>query len=338
MSSNKKEKIIKALKLFKQKYEKGEIVSSKKYQKRLVLESIEHFIKETEKYEAKELVSPYKKIFIILPANVPTEFFEFIPILLSYNAFFFFKLPKRNRVFIKSFFEILNFNNIKAEYLSHKKTLKEAKNFDFIIGSGSSGLEDSLKDLRKPYRFFGPKFSFAIMKNFSEKDLKSVLKDFLSFDTEGCLSARFLFTKFDLDLKLIKKIIRNIRKELYPQKDFDPYLFDYYNAINLYYSKDSLILKREAIFKVNEFPKYFPPRTLFVKRYEKEIEIIDFLIGAKNSVQAILNKDGSKSDFFIKNTSVSLFLPFRRAQFPPFGWFFERELKLEDFFQFKHYP
>ncbi len=332
MSLNKKEKTLKALKLFRQRYEEGKIVSSKKYQKKLVLESIEHFIKETKNYEVKELVSSYKKIFIILPANVPTEFFEFIPILLSYNAFFFFKLPKRNRIFIKSFFEILNFNNIKAEYLSHKKTLKEAKNFDFIIGSGSSGLEDFLKYLNKPYRYFGPKFSFAIMEKFSEKDLKSVVKDFLSFDTEGCLSVRFLFTKFDLDLKFLKEMIESIRKELYPQKDFDPYLFDYYNAVNHYYSKEGLILKREAVFKVNEFPKYFPQRTLFVKKYEKETEIIDFLEEAKNSVQAILNKDGSESDFFIKNTSVSLFLPSGRAQFPPLGWLFERGLKLDNFF------
>ncbi len=327
-----KDKFLKAIEIFKEKYEKGEIISEKKYQKNLIIKSLIHFKSETEKLKLKKLSSHYKKIFIILPANVPTEFLEFIPIFLSYNSEFFIKLPLRNRFFVKKFFDILDLKNIKAEYLSHRETLKKIQDYDFIVASGSSELENIIHFSRKPYKFFGPKFTFAILERFSEENIERILEDFLSFDTEGCLSVRFIFTKFNISKKFLLKTLKKLRREYYPQRDFNKKLFQYYNAINMYYTKDYIITKTEAIMEVEKMPLYFPQRTLFIHKFKDYDEIINFLGIAKNSVQGIANEKGEKIKFFEDNTSVSIFFKYGNSQFPPLGWFFERGTTLLNFF------
>ncbi len=335
MSSDKKNRILTTLEFFEREFMEGKIVSERKYQKKLIIESFKHFKEEIKRLNVKKHVTEHKSVFIILPANVPTEFLEFIPLIISYDMDFFFKLPKRNRKFTGRFFELLSLDNVKAEYLNHEETIKRAKSFDYIVASGSSDLENILKKTGKPYRFFGPKFSFAIMENHNREDMKKVLKDFLSFDTEGCLSVRFLFTRSDLIFEDLKILTEEISRDFYPQIDFDEKLFEYYNRINIYYSQEFLLRKREAIIKINEFPLYFPQRTLFIFKYDSFAEIIDFLQESRNSVQAIITKAGKEIDFFKKKTSVSLFLPYGKAQFPPLGWFFERRLNVSNFFNHK---
>ncbi len=335
MSLDKKSRILTSLEFFEKEFREGRIVSERKYQRKLIIESLKYFKEEIKKLKVKKYTTEYKSVFIILPANVATEFLEFIPLIISYDIDFFLKLPKRNRKFIGRFFDLLSLENVKAEYLSHEETIKRAKKFDFIVASGSSDLENILKEIGKPYQFFGPKFSFALMENYNKKDIKNILKDFLSYDTEGCLSVRFLFIKTDLMLEDLNSLIDETSRDFYPQIDFDEKLFEYYNLVNLYYSQEYLLRKKEAIIKVNEFPLYFPQRTLFVFKYNSFTEIIDFLKESRNSVQAIITKDGKEIDFFKKNTSVSLFLPYGKAQFPPLGWFFERKLNVSNFFNHK---
>ncbi len=333
MSLNRYERFLKTLSVFGKKQMKGEIIDKSIYQFKLLSSILKYYETELGKIHPKKLKSKYKSVFIFLPSNIPIEFLQFMFLIYSYDLEIFFKLPSRDSGFIKSFFNLLNDNKIKAGYLTHEESIKKGKKYDFIIGSGSTELETVLKNLNRPYRFFGPKFSFAILEDKNEENIDNIIKDFLSFDTEGCLSTRFVFTVEDIGLDTIRDSIKRNKTDFYPQKSFKKEVFDYYNQINLFYSNESFIGECEAVFKIERMPEYFPQRTLFIKKVKNYDDILDFLEDSANSVQSITTAHGRNIDTFIKNSSVSIFLPFGKSQFPPVSWLFERGLNINNFFQ-----
>jgi len=328
-----KHKYIKSLDKFRKQYIKGNIVSTKKYQKSILSSILKYMITDLKKTPLPKLKTEFKDIFIFLPSNIPLTAFQLMPLIISYDLNAYFKLPSRDESFFPSFLDILNSKKITAKYLTHSQSIKTAKKFDFIIGAGKSKLFDILKSIGKPFKFFGPKFSVAILKKFQENDTKKIIKDFLSFDTEGCLSVRFLFTFERLDFKYLNSIIKKQSIEYHPQESFNPFAYEYYNNINIFYSNKSIKNKSEAIFSVNNLPEFYPQRTLFIKTVSSYEEIINFLSEANDSVQGIINKKGKPIQKLNENTSVSIFLSFGKSQFPPVDWLFEKNLNIKNFFK-----
>jgi len=335
MFSDRYNNFLKNLSEFKTEYINGNIVKKEFYQYELLSSILNYYENQFNEKEIDRLRSKYNSLFIFLPSNIPVEFIQFMLLIFSYDFKVFYKLPSRDNGFIKKFFDILKDEKIKAGFLEHKDSIKTAKNYDFIIGSGSVKLENVLKSLLKPYRFFGPKFSFAILKENSRRDMNNIIGDFLSFDTEGCLSTRYLFTFEDPDFINIKNSIEKLKLIYYPQKTFNRETFHYYNEINLYYSKRYILNKSEAVFEVDEIPEFFPQRTLFIKKIKKYEDIIKFLGDSIRSVQSITTKNGEKLEYFEKNSSVSIFLPYGKSQFPPINWSFEKGLNINNFFENK---
>jgi hypothetical protein len=337
MFSDRYENFLNCLSIFKKSYINGDIIDKNFYQYELLSSILNYYEYEFNKYikEIGKLRSKYKSLFIFLPSNIPVEFLQFILLIFSYDFKVFFKLPSREKSFIKKFFNILKDKKIVADFLEHDISIKKAKKYDFIIGSGSVKLGNILKNLNRSYRFFGPKFSFAVLKENNPKYIDNIISDYLSFDTEGCLSTRFLFSFEQLDFNYIKNSVKNLKKLYYPQKTFNKNVFYYYNEINRYYSKKHILTETEAVFEVKDKPVFFPQRTLFIKQIKKYEDIIEFLGNSIYSVQSITTETGKNIKYLEENSSASIFLPFGKSQFPPIEWMFEKGLNINNFFKNK---
>ena len=323
----------KALKELIKQLEKGNRISEKEYQRKLFKDVLTYTAKGLEEIRVPILSAPYKRVFVILPSNVPHIGIQLLPLLEAYRLEVFFKLPSREKLFMKNFLQLLRWEKFEADYLSYGETLKKIREYDFVVAFGSSAVERFLKAAGKPYRFFGPKFSFAFAERLSSGDLYGIMADFLSFDTEGCLSTRFLFVKEEPELGMLEESLEKAAALYPPQNTFDVDLFYYYSRVNLYFSKKHLISDSEAVFFVERMPEYFPPRTLFLVKIDSMEDVVEFLGDAVESVQAITTSDGKAIPFFESKTSVSLFLKFGRSQFPPIFWLFEKGVTLENFFE-----
>ncbi len=318
-----------ALRKLVEEWGAGRVRFQKEYQKELLREVLLFTAQQLENFTVPSLNCPYRRVFVLLPSNVPHIALQLLPLIASYRLETFFKLPSGERLFMKEFLRLLDEPSLQAGYLDREETARAAAGYDFLIGFGSSQLEEFLKNTGKPFRFFGPRFSFAYLQEGEE--LGPALEDGLSFDTEGCLSTRFIFVKGKVDMEHLYTLLQKAASKLPPQSSFNFELFDYYNRVNLYYADEYALTADAAVIKVRDFPEFFPPRTLFIVEVKGPEQVLEFLGERANSVQAVTTPSGRKEGAFEK-TSASLFLPCGRSQFPPLGWMFEKGLSVENFF------
>ncbi len=305
--------------------EKGEEVSDRGYQKKLLKEILLYTASELEKLKMDRFKGP-QKVFVFLPENVPVIPFQLLTLIETYSLEVLFKAPSSERLFYEILSKEMGLNFI---WTDHEIALKKAKEFDFIIGFGEEGLGKILKNLGKPYRFFGPKFSIGVINGKNQDELNKVLLDSLSFDGEACLSPVFLFLR-DIELEVLWEMMGEASRKRPPQKSFNKYALQYAASFLLYYSKDFKINKDRALFLVDKFPKFIPQRTIFVVKANTQEEILNFLGDKAQKVQGIITM--KRPELLFSETSVSIVLPPGSSQFPSLTWFFRRGITMENFF------
>ncbi len=309
----------------------------KEYNYSLVKKIVEKYYESFKRLKLRRKKNIFNKILVILPKNVPVVPLQLSPIIFSYpDSHFFFKLPKKrwktSALIIKTLF---NIEYVDYSPLSHKETEKLLKEFDFIVASGSNELIPILKSSSKPYRFFGPKFTVGFLsESKNEKILKNAFYDFLSFDTEGCLSLRFLFLK-DYYTKIFHSILEEVSNTLKPQKFFNKELYNYYTKAYLVFN-EGIYTKNSSIIDTKTFPSKFPQRVLFVVKIKKREDVYKFLKPKINSIQGFLYDNEKDFNYFSKIFKNQIFLQFGNSQFPPAGWLFEKNLSIDNFFNVQH--
>ncbi len=301
---------------------RGEEVSDRGYQRELLQDVLLYLGKELSKAEVPVLQGP-KRVLVLLPANVPVIPFQMAPLIEAYRLDVVFKVPSSER----KFYEILGaLTGFKFAELSHKEAMAAAGEFDFTVGFGGESLGKALKSLKLPHRFFGPRFSIGILE---EGELFPLLIDALSFDGEACLAPVLIFTK-GVDWREVEEGLKRASCLRPPQRSFNRYPFEYYREFLLYYAEEVSFLPSESAFLVRDFPRIIPQRSVFIVQGGTEEEILDFLKERAMEVQAIISS--RPFPLLMEKTSASLRLLPSRSQFPPLGWFFQKNLTLENFF------
>lgn len=283
-------------------------------------------------FPTEERECPFHRVLVLLPSNVPMVLFQMAPLLLSYpNVTFTFKLSSGERELIPRFLGLWRDSRMEVLLSDRERTRDLAGGYDFLVGFGSSELEPFLRESGKPYRFFGPRFSLALLPEPDEDQLRGLFKDVLAFDTQGCLCPRFLFTGDPSKLPLSRLWEEACRRRP-PQKGYDPLLFRYSRAVLLLEGKGDWSCHDGGLFQVERIPSLFPPRTLFLVSETDPERVLTFLGESVSSVQGIVTPQGESHPLLGKETSASLFSPPGGAQHPPSGWLFERGVTLENFF------
>lgn len=299
----------------------GKRISDRGYQENLLVEILLHLATQLEALEVTHRHGP-ENVFVFLPENVPVIPFQLVPLIASYRLKVVFKAPSSERTFYKILGEK---TGLKFLWISHKEALDMAKDSDFVIGFGGQGLGKALSALDVPHRFFGPKFSLAIVE---EKDLYSVMLDALSFDGEACLSPLFVFME-EPNFESAWKLLEKAATERLPQLSFNREVFEYATSFLSYYSDSFRIGENFALIQIGQFPHFIPQRTVFlVKGGEKEA--LKFLGEKADLVQAIITHKRPLE--LLEKTAASLVLPPGRAQFPPLTWAFQKGVTLANFF------
>ncbi len=311
---------------------KNKNIVKNEYNFNLIIKIVENFTKSFKTIRIQNLKTEYKKILILLPKNIPVIPLQLFPLRIAYgDSEFFFKLPKKRFKTEELIINHLYGKDRVLKGLTHKKLSSIVKNFDFIIAFGSLNLFSALNLWGKPFKFFGPKFSVGYIENLNEPSTSErIAEDFLSFDTEGCLSLRLLFVK-KLNEEILKKSLIKKAKEIPPQKYFNKELFYYYSNV-LMIKERGKIFKNFSYFLTSSFPEYFPQRTLFIVKIERKNDLVDFLSDKINSVQGFLYDSEEDYNFFKDKFKNSIFLKFGNSQFPETGWFFDKRSSLENFF------
>lgn len=330
------DKYLKALKEFFQDYSAGKIPSDVKYQDVLISNILQGCIKCVENFKIRSscVVGP-EKVFVILPGNVPVVIFQIFPILLIRGVReVFFKFPLRERSFPGSFLSYVT-RNLKNEmevggaYLTHEESFRKITGYDFVIAFGGGEFQRALTEVSKPYRFFGPKFSFGVLWNQPDGvTLEKIAFDVLSFDTRGCLSMRYLFTSQKLDEELLLHAFSKVSKLLPPESDFDIEIAEYevlknsLDAVRILKGRDFFILLSNRLIEISSL------RTLVIVNIDNAEELDSLISPYRNNIQGIAS-DGYYPEF----TSASHIAVFGNLQFPPCGWYFEKGVTLDNFLE-----
>lgn len=299
----------------------GKKISDRGYQGKLLMEVLLHLVAQLETFETTLRHGP-ENVFVFLPENVPVIPFQLVPLIATYRLKVVFKAPSSEKTFYKILGEK---TGLKFLWISHREALDMANKADFVIGFGGGELGRVLKSLNVPHRFFGPKFSLAIVK---ERDLHSVMLDALSFDGEACLAPLFVFMD-EPNFELAWKALEKAATERLPQLSFNKEVFEYATSFLSYYSNFFRIGENFALFYTEKFPYFIPQRTVFLLK-GGEREALKFLGERADLVQAIITH--SRPQKLLERTTASLVLPPGRSQFPPLTWAFQKGVTLANFF------
>jgi len=324
------------LKGFAEDYAKGLVKSDVIYQKKFLEEILAHSISCIDFFKkVEDEIRGPRRVFVILPGNVPVTIFQILPILLiSGVEEVFFKYPRVEKTFYQELLTHLNFAlkgsiSLRGEYLSHSETLEALKEWDFVIAYGGEELVGVLNSLNKPARIFGPKFSIGILEEKPEKEIfQGIARDNLSFDTRGCLSLRFLFTFQELDFEGLMEEMEKVGRELPPQSNF--------NLDATSYEVESLALDAVRVYRGHNFFVIYTDkllgisasRVLVVIKVNSKEHLKDLIWDYRDKIQGV-----ASLDYFPDFTSASFFAKFGQLQFPPCGWFFEKGVDLKNFWE-----
>lgn len=321
---------------FRERWLKGEIRSDIIYQENLMGALLDHYIACLDFYYPLALkINGPKKVFVILPGNVPVTIFQLIPgLIISGVEEVFFKQPSIEKSFYNQVIPLANiflrpYMTLSTAYLTHEESLALLKNYDFVIGYGGAALGDFLNFMGKPYRFFGPKLSIGILKGVPTGDiLKGIAFDNLAFDTRGCLSLRYLFTFEPIEIKDILNIMELVSVELPPQSNFDYSIAEYEVLKSSFMAEE--VLKGRNFFVVysKNVLEISAPRTLNIVRVDSQKELESQIFNIKDYIQGIAVKD-----VYPEFVSASYFAVFGKLQFTPCDWCFEEGVKWENFWE-----
>ncbi len=283
------------------------------------------------------LKAQYKRVLAVLPGNIPLVAFQLMPIALIYNICIDFKLSNAEKRLLPAFLSFLASKDPQLSkkfgyfYIDRNKLLNKIREYDFVFLIGSDSLKKVAKDLKKPFRFFGPKFSIGFMNDDGEQILKGIAEDNIYFDTEGCLSLRILFVNAQFKLHKLIAAFKAVSANIPPASNFNADAF-IYNVHSLFGSVVGIHTnENSAIIELEHMVNIWPKRTLFVKRIRTKDEVLSFLGNLTGNIQAIsgIYNDEEKR-FFEQRTGVSFFSEHGRLQYPPASFLFDKGITIEN--------